>query len=398
MVLEKNKLKIPALIPSEKITQSTKDFRKALLNILEDVDQERRRAEEEKDKTLSIITNFSDGLLVFDKENKISLINPRAEKFFNVKGGDIINKSFSELVAFPAIKPVVSLVGGEMAEIFRHEAKIKEGLILEVSTIPVIGGKEKTGTLLVLHDVTREKTIEKMKTEFVSLAAHQLRTPLSAIKWALKMLIDGDLGPLSLEQTEIVEKTYKSNERMVDLVNDLLDVTRIEEGKYLFKPVLTEIEPILQFVVKSYQEEAKRRHLTLKFDKPDGETPLAVLDVEKIRIAVQNLIDNAIKYTPQGGRVTVSLNYDKKELEVAVKDTGVGIPEDQKERIFSKFFRGSNVIKVETDGSGLGLFIAKNIIQAHGGKIWFESEEGRGTTFYFSLPVREEFTEFLKEF
>ena len=126
--------------------------------------------------------------------------------------------------------------------------------------------------------------------------------------------------------------------------------------------------------------------------------PKAMADVDKIRIAVQNLVDNAINYTSSGGRVTVSLNYGRNELGVVVKDTGVGIPEDQKKRIFSKFFRGSNVIKVETDGSGLGLFITKNIIEAHGGKIWFESEEGKGTTFSFSLPVKEEFAEFLKEF
>lgn len=389
MVLKKKKLKLPA---------EDKDFRKALLNILEDVEEERQRAEEEKEKTLSIITNFSDGLLVFDKENKFSLINPKAEKFFNIKSGEIIGKLFSELAAFPQIAPVIFLIGKEIAEIFRQEVKIKEDLILEVSVIPITSN-EKTSALVVLHDVTREKEIEKMKTEFVSLAAHQLRTPLSAIKWALKMLVEGDLGQLLPEQMEIVKKTYQSNERMVGLVNDLLDVTRIEEGKYLFKPVFTEIEPIVRFVINSYQEEAKRKELILEIQKPVGDKmPRVMIDVEKMKIAIQNLIDNAVKYTLPGGRVTVSFKYDKKELAVAIKDTGVGIPEDQKERVFSKFFRGTNVVKMETDGSGLGLFIAKNIIEAHGGKIWFESERAKGTTFYFSLPVREEFAEFLKEF
>jgi PAS domain S-box-containing protein len=397
MVLQKKNLKLPASAPSGKGARE-EDYGKALLNILEDVDQERKRAEEEKDKTLSIITNFSDGLLVFDKESKLSLVNPRAEEFFDVKGRDIVNRPFPELATFPTMAPVISLISKGTAEIFRQEVKIKENLIVEVSTIPIASEKEKTGILLVLHDITREKAIEGMKTEFVSLAAHQLRTPLSAIKWALRMLIDGDLGQLLPEQIEIIQKTYQSNERMVDLINDLLNVTRIEEGKYLFKPALTEIEPIVQFVVQSYQEEAKRRNIILEFNKPREKIPKAMVDVEKIRIAIQNLVDNAVKYTPPKGRVTISLNYDKKELEFVIKDTGVGIPEDQKERIFSKFFRGSNVLRVETDGSGLGLFIAKNIIEAHDGKIWFESQEGKGTTFYFSLPVREEFREFLKEF
>jgi len=380
-----------------KKTEPTSETNIALLNILEDAEEEKQKAEEEKKKTLSIITNFSDGLLVFDKERKLSLINPRAENFFDLNGRDVIGRTFLDLATFPTMEPVISLIGSEMSEIFRQEAKIKESLVLEVSLISIIGGKERTGALIVLHDVTREKTIEKMKTEFVSLAAHQLRTPLSATKWALKMLIDGDLGQLSSGQAEMLEKTYQSNERMAELINDLLDITRIEEGKYLFKPILTEVGPILQFVVRSYQEEAKRRNLDLEFKRPEEKIPRAMLDVEKIRIAIQNLVDNALKYTPSGGRVTISLHCSKKNLEVAVKDTGVGIPPDQKERVFSRFFRGANVVKMETDGSGLGLFIVKNIIEAHGGRIWFESEEGRGTTFHFTLPIKEEFEDFLKE-
>jgi len=398
MALKKKKIKIPALIPSAKGIKSVEDFRSALLNILEDVEQERKRAEEEKNKTLSIITNLSDGLLVFDKENKLSLINPQAELFFDIRAKDIIGRPILELATFPALAPLISLIGEGIKAVFRKELSVKESVVLEASTITMADREEGLGALVILHDITREKTTERIKSEFVSLAAHQLRTPLSAIKWALKMLIDGDLGQLLPEQIEIIKKTYQSNERMVDLINDLLDVTRIEEGKYLFKLILTEIEPILQFAVNSYQEEAEKRKVILEFNKPQKMMPKVLVDVEKIRIAIQNLIDNAIKYTPQKGRVTVSLNYGKKEIGVAIKDTGVGIPEDQKARIFSKFFRGSNVIKVETDGSGLGLFIAKNIIEAHGGKIRFESEEGKGTTFYFSLPIEEEFAEFLKEF
>jgi len=123
-----------------------------------------------------------------------------------------------------------------------------------------------------------------------------------------------------------------------------------------------------------------------------------MLDVEKMRLAINNLVDNAIRYTPPGGRVTVSLSYDKKEIEFSVKDTGVGIPKDQQERVFTKFFRGANVMRMATEGTGLGLFITKNIIEAHGGKIWFESEENVGTTFHFTIPLKEEFGEFLKEF
>ena len=239
-----------------------------------------------------------------------------------------------------------------------------------------------------------------MKTEFVSLAAHQLRTPLSAIKWTLRMLLDGDLGKITEEQKDFIEKTYSSNERMINLINDLLDVTRIEEGRRLYKPVLTDFEPICQFVINSYKEEIEKRKLKLEFKKPEKKLPQVMLDVEKIRLVIQNLLDNAARYTPSGGQVTISLKPTKgeKEIEFSIKDTGVGIPKDQQARVFSKFFRGANVMRMATEGSGLGLFITKNIVEAHGGKIWFESEEGKGTTFYFTLPLKEEFGRFLKEF
>jgi len=378
--------------------EDVEESRKALINMLGDVEEERGKAEEEKNKTLAVITNFADGLLVFDTEKKLSLINPRAEDFFSVKSGDLVGRPILELSTFPTVEPVVKLVGGEIKGVFRKEVQIGESLILEVSTIPMIREEEELGALIILHDITREKMIERMKTEFVSLSAHQLRTPLSAIKWTLRMLLDGDLGVITDEQRDFIEKTYKSNERMISLINDLLDVTRIDEGRYLYKPILTDLEPICQFVINSCQEEAERKKLKLKFKKPEEKLPKAIVDVEKIKLAIQNLLENAIRYTKSGGEILVSLRHLKKEIEFSVRDTGIGIPKNQQARVFTKFFRAANVIRMETEGSGLGLFITKNIIEAHGGKIWFESEEGKGTTFYFTLPVKEEFGEFLKEF
>jgi signal transduction histidine kinase len=234
--------------------------------------------------------------------------------------------------------------------------------------------------------VTREKEIERMKTEFVSISAHQLRTPLSAIKWTLKMFLDGDLGELTKEQREFLEKTYQSNERMINLINDLLNVTRIEEGRFLYKPVLADIVPICQSVIDSYKDEIEKRNLKFKFKKPK-ELPKVRVDIEKISLAIQNLLENAIRYNKFGGEIEMVLKEKEKEIEFSIKDTGIGIPKDQQNRVFTKFFRGSNAMKMETEGSGLGLFITKNIIEAHGGRIWFESEEGKGTTFYFTLPT-----------
>jgi len=384
----------------EERTEELEDSRKALMNMLEDVEEAREDAEGEKNKTLTIVANLSDGLLVFDKNNNLSLINPQAENFFSVKTKEVVGNSILELVRFPNLRTLVNLLGMEIKGIFRKELMVSENLTIEVSTVPMVFGEDKFGTLVVLHDITREKMVERIKTEFVSLAAHQLRTPLSAIKWTLRMLLDGDLGEITKKQREFIEKTYQSNERMINLINDLLDVTRIEEGRYLYKPVLSAFENVVQFVVNSYQDETKRKNITLEFKKPRTKLPRITIDVEKVRLAIQNLLDNAVRYTPSGGKITISLESlnEGKEIQLSIKDTGVGIPQDQQERVFTKFFRAANVMRMETEGSGLGLFIIKNIIEAHGGKIWFESKEGEGTTFFFSIPVKKEFEEFLKEF
>ena len=374
-----------ATTKEEELRKSTN----ALLNMLEDVEEARRKVKEERDKTKLIITNFTDGLLVFNEKRELSSINPQAEDFFKIKSKEVIEKPISELANIPNLLPLVDILGKEIKGIFRKEMKIREGLNVVVSSIPIMREEEQIGTLIVLHDITREKMIERMKTEFVSLSAHQLRTPLSAIKWTLRMLLDGDLGKITEEQKDFIEKTYESNERMINLINDLLDVTRIEEGKYLYKPVFTSIEPIVQLVIDSFKKEIREKKLKFEFKKPEEKLPEVKVDAEKIRLAIQNLLENAIRYTRLGGEVMVSLKYLEGKIEFFIKDTGVGIPEDQQARVFTKFFRAANVIRMETEGSGLGLFIAKNIIEAHGGRIWFESEEGKGTTFYFSLPVKE---------
>ncbi|MFH0987459.1 MAG: ATP-binding protein [Patescibacteria group bacterium] len=373
------------------LKQKAKDLektREVLLNILEDAENSRTEAIEERNKTMAIINNFVDGLLVFDKKNKLSLINPQAEDFFDVKSQDLTGKSILELSVFPTIQPMANLLGNSIKGVFRKEIKTKEDLILEVSTIPIIIEGEKINTLIILHDITREKIVEKMKTEFVSISAHQLRTPLSAIKWTLSMLLDGDLGQISPEQRDFIEKSYKSNEMMIALINDLLNVTRIEEGRYLYKSILTDLEPICRSVIDSYKTGMEKRKIKFEFKKPEKKLPKAMIDVEKIKLVIDNLLGNAVRYTPIGGSIKISLKSVKKNIEFSVRDSGVGIPQNQQQRIFSKFFRAVNVLKMETEGSGLGLFIAKNIIEAHRGRVWFESEEGKGTTFYFTIPIK----------
>jgi len=360
---------------------------KSLRNFNIYLNEARLKTEEEKNKTLDIINNFSDGLLVFDKRNNLSLVNPRAKEFLNVESEEVVNKHISELHKFGNFGRLINVLGEERKEIFREELVLNKNLVLEVSAILILRGREKIGMLITLHNVTREKMIENMKTEFVSISAHQLRTPLSAIKWTLRMLLDGDLGSINEKQKEFLEKTYKSNERMITLINDLLNVTRIEEGRYVFKVFLFDIEEICQSIVDSFQEKVKQKNIKFIFEKPEEKLPKIKLDNEKISLAIQNLVENAVRYTPSKGKVTVSLKRANMSIELCVRDTGIGIPEDQLHRVFSKFFRGVNVVSIDTEGTGLGLYIAKNIIEAHKGRIWFESKEGKGSTFCFKLPI-----------
>jgi signal transduction histidine kinase len=234
----------------------------------------------------------------------------------------------------------------------------------------------------------KEKRVDRLRTEFLSLAAHQLRTPLVEVKWALQVLLDGERGNLSATQKELLQKTYGSNEGMLTLINDLLDITKIEEGKYLSNLSLVQIESIGVSLVELHEEEARRQKIELVSHVPQKPLPQVLVDEEKIRLALQSLMENAIHYTPPGGRVTVSFFSDTKEVGVSVSDTGIGIPKEEQGRIFEQFFRATNAKKLGKIGTGLGLYLAKNIAEAHGGRIWFVSQEHRGSDFRIALPLR----------
>jgi two-component system NtrC family sensor kinase len=256
--------------------------------------------------------------------------------------------------------------------------------------------QERSGKLLIRRDLELTKANDKLKelderkSEFVSIVAHQLRTPLSGVKWTLDLLINGEFGELTSEQRAFLMKSYESNQRLIALIDDMLNVDRIESGKYqyvfrdiqiidLFDNVLFEINPTII-----------KKNITVRFDPNARSLPKVHVDPDKIRAVVQNLLDNAVKYTPVGGLIFVHTGIDGEFVKICIKDSGIGIPEDQKRLIFNRFFRARNAIKVQTDGSGLGLFIVKSIIEKHGGDIWFQSEEGKGTEFCFTLKASTE--------
>lgn len=234
--------------------------------------------------------------------------------------------------------------------------------------------------------VANLREFDRLKSDFISVAAHQLRTPLSGVKWVLKLLLDGDLGSISPEQQEMVKRGLETNEKMIHLVNDLLNVSRIENGKFGYNLVKNDFAALLAALIENSDLVAKARNIEILLEDRAHVQPF-IFDAEKLLIAFQNIVDNAIKYTLPGGRVFLSTEKQGDYIQIKIRDTGVGIPKDEVRKLFSKFFRATNVIHLQTEGSGLGLFIVKNIILRHGGQIWVDSEEGKGTTFTIIIPL-----------
>ena len=233
------------------------------------------------------------------------------------------------------------------------------------------------------------KKINAVKSDLISISAHQLRTSLSALKWIIKMFIDKDLGKLTTEQESFMEKAFVSNERMITLVNDLLTLNHADDTTIEFKFKETDILELLEQTIFEFYGETHKKNIELIFLKDYADMPKVSCDTEMIRVVFQNLIENAIKYSMPNDKVFIALNHNKEanNIEVSVRDTGIGIKNDDQAKIFEKFFRAENAIAKDYVGSGLGLFTTKNIVERHKGKIWFESSLDNGTTFFVQLPI-----------
>lgn len=238
----------------------------------------------------------------------------------------------------------------------------------------------------VNFDITKEKEIDREKTEFVSLASHQLKTPVGAISWNLEMLKTGDYGPLNEQQQEVVSEMYTMNQRMIELINGLLNISRIELGVFIIEPTPTNFVAICEEVLNEMEPRliSKGHHLTKRYDENLTDVNA---DSKLLRIVFQNLISNAIKYTPDRGEVGVAIEVEGGEVLITVSNNGAAIPEADKPRIFTKLFRASNAQEQDPHGNGLGLYLVKEIVMNAGGRIWFDSIAGKGTTFYVSFPL-----------
>ena len=349
----------------------------------------------ERNKISLIISDLPDGIIITDEFGKISFINKTIESLFNIKKEMVIGERITRTMVDekPKLAPLYTILKervppGEKIEI-NMEQYLKTFQILDIH---LHDEGKSMGAVRILHDISREKTISRLKSEFISIAAHQLRTPLSAIKWTLRMMLDKDVGSVTEEQEKFLERGYETNERMIKLVSDLLNVSRIEEGRFGYEFIPFSVEKVIDDLLPDYKLQLKKKNLKLTYKKPEEKLPPIKMDPRRMRLALQNLLENAIHYTPPQGEIALSIYMDKKKdtVDITVSDTGVGIPTHQMNRLFTKFFRAENVMRMQTEGSGLGLYIVRNIIRRHGGTIDVESEEGKGTTFSIHLPLKEE--------
>lgn len=242
--------------------------------------------------------------------------------------------------------------------------------------------------VLIIVFLLKQIKIESSKKENISLIAHQLSSPLASIKWSLEMLLNNDFGKITKDQEGVIKNINIKNNQSINLVENLLDTAKIENKKYNVNRELCDIEELILDTIELYQDEINKNKIDFKFKKPIKKPRKIKVDEQKIKLVIQNLFENAIKYSLPGGKIMVFLKENNKKIEFKIQDSGIGIEKKYFSKIFSQFFRGDNAVKYEPMGHGLGLFFVKNIIESHGGKVWFESKESSGSTFYFTIPIK----------
>ena len=363
-----------------------KKITKRLQKYTEKIYQEYKTIQQEKNKTHTIINNLLTGVILFNSKQEITLINPTSAKMLDIKPQQVIHKKRWQLFNFPRLHTLIDLISHHHWNNFLNvELLVEQNFYFSVSLKKIKIDKKSNGFLVIIEDITRQKNIEKIKSDFISLSAHQLRTPLSAMKWSLYLLQKEKTSPA--DKKEITEQLYLINERMINLINDFLEIAKIEEGKILSHFSIVNIKNLIKFIINVYQENIKRKGLKIDFEINDKISNIEA-DPEKLSIAIKNLIDNAISYSPNNSTIKIIITDQKKNIAIQITNNNQGVLPSEKSRLFSKFFRGQNAIKMETVGSGLGLFISKNIIEAHHGTITFNLDQ-RNITFTVTLPIRQ---------
>ncbi|MEO6513360.1 MAG: ATP-binding protein [Candidatus Saccharimonadales bacterium] len=347
----------------------------------------------------SLLNSIGDGAVMTDEFGRIVRINPAALSILGFESNDLLGKFFPKVMVAVTEngKPVglidrpiskAFLTGKSISEKINYRRKDGQAIPVSVTVAPMMIGDRPVGAIEVFRDISLENEIDRMKSEFISLASHQLRTPLSAIKTYSHMLIEGFMGPVEPAQKKALNTIISASNRMNELISTLLNITRIESGSIAITPKYVNINKLAEEVHKELLHTAEDKSITMTVVTPQTAHQVRTDNLIAKEI-LSNLVTNAIKYTPENGAVHIKVLSRKNDVCIKVTDTGFGIPLYSQDQIFTKFFRAHNVVKRETTGTGLGLYLVKGLVDVLGGKVWFVSKEDEGSSFYFSLPKQK---------
>ncbi|MFZ5364009.1 MAG: ATP-binding protein [Patescibacteria group bacterium] len=378
-----------------------KETQGAMLNLLEDARILEGELSRENSRLNAVLASMGEGLFVVDQNQQVMLINQTAERMLMIKGGEVIGKNINTLfqvtrkegtVEKSDDQMVCALTKGEACvtraedEIYLTTTQGKKFPIFQISTPLYDEAGKIIGAVIVFRDVSERKKLDESRTSFISIASHQLRTPLTSMRWFSEMLIAGDAGEINDTQKKFVERIYQGTDRMINLVNLLLQIARVEAGRVKVEPVPINFKNLIRGVSLALRSSISGKSQKLEVKINPDPFPIISMDQEVIWQVFQNLLSNASRYAPEKSTITVSIEKKDEMAEIAVIDKGIGIPKDSQSKIFEKFFRADNALKLVPEGSGLGLSLVRSLVEGWGGKIWFESKEGVGTTFYFTVP------------
>lgn len=355
------------------------------------------QAEEQRAQAEALFNSIGHGAVATDEFGRITRVNPMALQLLGYSEAELIGEWFpKKIVAVDEHDVSVNLIDRPITKAFltgrsiteKIFYRLKDGSKLPVSSTvsPILLADRPIGAIEVFRDITLEEEVDKMKSEFISLASHQLRTPLSAIKTYSHMLVDGYMGDVTPAQKKSLRTIIGATNRMNELISTLLNITRIESGTIVINSRMLRVDRAAEEVIKELNLAAQEKEITMSLTTVGKMATSVKTDNLILKEIITNLISNAIKYTNEGGKVDVSVKGRAKDVLLTVSDNGWGIPKDSQDQIFSKFFRAQNTVKRETTGTGLGLYLVKGLLERLNGKIWFESEEGQGTKFFITLP------------
>jgi PAS domain S-box-containing protein len=340
----------------------------------------------QRDEFQAILSSMAEGIVVLDPANRVISLNPAAEKLLGIDAHESVGGD---------VERYLPLDQGELTDVLVKQSSGESRLlrkrlgerVLSITVRAVESNENQTGkTVLAIRDITDLDRVDQMKSEFVSMVSHELRTPLTSIKGYVDMVLDGEAGNINEEQTSYLEVAKNNTDRLIDLVNELLDISRIEAGRIELKLRALPIQDIVRSVAVSLRTQMEESNIELKLDMP--QKPVMVFaDAGRLTEILTNLLINANHYSTGGASIAVSMHVIDGQARIDVTDTGIGIAPEDVDKIFNKFYRVDNSITRQVGGTGLGLAVTKSLVELHGGQIWVSSGLGEGSTFSFTIPL-----------